>query len=200
MSIISDASILANPIAAEAELEALYLGSDMEAICDAAIASCDKVLIANSALPLENRRIAFTHWRKKAFSNWLTKDREFQLYYSSSSPETQEAINNGTASLAAVAVSVSALREAMENRRSMARQQAKERLREQVLSHLRDCDGTEPRLIVPQFGAILESGELGLFRRRDACIKWVKESGGSYLFFGIALGSDMARYMTPEDS
>lgn len=198
MNIISDASILVNPIGAEEQLEAIYLGSDMDEICGVAFASADNVLIANAALPLENRRAAFANWRKKAFSEWLRKDNVFQLYFSSLPSETQEEINNGTASLAKVASLVSSLREAMEKRRADARMQSKRNLRDTVLSLLKDRDGIEDRLVFPKFIGILETGEVAYFRGRGACASWAKSFGKSFMILPVAAADAHVRYVTPE--
>lgn len=198
-SIISDASILVNPIGAEAQIEAIYLGDDMDAICDVAISSADNVLIANAALPLENRRAAFTHWRKKAFTAWLRKDRLFQLYFSSLGADTKEEINNGTASLAKVASLVSNLRETMEKRRADTKRKSKENLREVVLSLLKDRDGLEERLVVPKWVVIRETGEVAFFRGRSACANWAKSFGDSYIILPVNAEGVTPRYIAPED-
>jgi hypothetical protein len=200
MNIISDASILVNPIGAEAQLEAIYLGSDMDAICDVAFAAADNVLIANAALPLENRRAAFNNWRKKAFTDWLRKDNVFQLYFSSLPSDVQEEINIGAASLAKIASLVSNLRGAMEKRREDARRKSKDHLRETVLSLLNDRDGIEDRLVVPKFIAIIESGEVAYFRGRSAATGWAKSSGKSFMILPVACADAEVKYITPDQA
>ncbi len=186
---ISFARIQSDPIAAEADLLAIYLGDDMDAVCAIAIAASDPVLLTNAALPLKNRRAAIINWRKKQVREMLQRNPDFQRYYDAATPAHRESICGGEIALAELAAEVSALRQERDARQRNARMESKENLRASLHSALRDCDGTEEGLIVPGFLAILENGEIGLFRRRAACVEWARASGVAFLFGNFERGS-----------
>ena len=95
--------IQSDPIAIESDLEAIFLGEDMDAICSVAIAAEDSVLILNAALPLKNREAAFRNWRKKQVIRMLSLDDDFKLFHEKQDPELWESISEGEMTLQKVA-------------------------------------------------------------------------------------------------
>lgn len=172
------------PLQAEADL-APFLGPDLAAACAAAVAAGDPLFICTAAGPLPRRLEAVTAWRKRTVGALLAACPPLADYFRAAPPDVQAAIRDGQKPLAEIEAAVAGWREETEGKRSAARLLSKNRLRAALVAALRDADGSEPGPVVPSFLAILESGEVGLFRRRGACIRWARDSGRRFFIGGL---------------
>ena len=176
-------------VSADADLEARYLGDDIDETCAAAADSGDARILASAVHPLETRREAFAAWRVKQVATLLAENSDFREFYDKAGIEDQQAICDGRIALARIDGLISTHRAELERRRADAREESKKALRAGMLAALRDCDGTETGPIVPNFLAILENGEVGLFRKRAACVAWARASGGRFFMGNFEPGT-----------
>ena len=130
---------------------------------------------------LKNRRAALKNWRKKQVRDWLQCDDDARRFHDNASADLRESILEGDIPLAGLAEQVAASRQERDARHVAARLESKARLAQSQRAALQDCDGTEHGFTVPGFLAILETGEVGLFRRRHTCVEWARASGGAFL-------------------
>ena len=172
--------------ATDADLQERFLGADLSEVCCAATAAGDPLFIATAGLPLKNRREAVANWRAKQLAALLAKSETFANWYAQSAPEVQAAIRAGETPFAEIDLAVASHSEEASRLRMETVNASKARLREAVKAALRDCDGSEVNTVVPGFIAIREDGEVGLFRRRGACVEWARASGGRYLLAEVA--------------
>ena len=186
-------------IAAEQDLEAKYLGDDLEVTCIFAAAFGDPVIFASAALPLKNRKEAVAHWRKKQFLALLTGNPDFRRFLDGSPEELREAVTAGKVSQAEIAAQVAEFKEAADNKRWEVLNASKADLRQAMRAALKDCDSeaAEAGLVLPGWLAILANGEVGIFRRRRACIEWARASRLRY-FLGVLDGASASINPAPE--
>lgn len=170
--------------AKERELEAKYLGDDLDEICTVAYASGDPVFIASAALPLKNRRAAFVHWRKKRVRELLAQPA-FQRFLDSAEAELREAITAGEKPLAEIAALAAAFEEERAQSLAAARDASKKALRAALIENVRDARGDEQGPILPCFLAILATGESAIFRRRHAAVEWGRAANCRWLLAEI---------------
>jgi hypothetical protein len=169
--------------ATERDLETKFLGNDLDEICAVAIAAADPVFLASAALPLENRRVAVIHWRKKQVAEILRLS-DFNGFIESAEAEQAAAIRSGEVPLAEVHAMAEAWRAEVVQRRNAAMTASKEAMRAAIHSALQDGGDTVEGAALPGFLAILETGEVGLFRRRAACLDWARAAGCRF-FLGV---------------
>lgn len=186
-------------VAAEHDLETIFLGDDLEATCIFAAGFGDPVIFASAALPLKNRKEAVAHWRKKQFRAILVGNPDFRRFLEGSPVELREAITEGKISQAEIAAQVAEFKEAADNKRWEVLNASKADLRQAMRAALKDCDSeaAEEGQVLPGWLAILANGEVGIFRRRRACIEWARASRLRY-FLGVLDGASASINPAPE--
>lgn len=127
-------------VAAEHDLETIFLGDDLEATCIFAARFGDPVIFASAALPLKNRKEAVAHWRKKQFRAILVGNPDFRRFLEGSPVELREAITEGKISQAEIAAQVAEFKEAADNKRWEILNASKADLRQAMRAALKDCD------------------------------------------------------------
>jgi hypothetical protein len=186
-------------IEAERDLETIYLADDLEETCTFAAAFGDPVILASAALPLKNRKEAVAHWRKKQVRALLVGSADFRRFFDGSPVELREAMNEGKVSQEEIAAQVSAFVEADEKKRWEVLNASKADLRKALRAALRDCDseGPDEGQVLPGWLAILANGEVGIFRRRAACVAWARASRLRY-YLGVLDGPAAGIHPAPE--
>jgi hypothetical protein len=167
-------------VVAEAEFQEKFLGDDLETRCAVAIATGDPVFLASAALPVENRRAAVAHWRKKRFAE-LLKDSGFARFFAAADTALRESIEAGETPLVDTLNLFAAFQEEAAQRRNASLCASKAALRSAVHAVLKDGRENAPGGDMPGFLAILETGEFAIFRHRAACQEWARAAECRYM-------------------
>jgi hypothetical protein len=161
-----------------------FLGDDLAEVCAAAAAIGEPLFVCTAAFPHPRRLDAVCQWRKRAVVSLFGKVPAFSEYFNAATAPDQAAIREGKVPLSDLETAIANHAEEIEERRRVAREASKAALRQAVRNALRDCDAgdSESRAVSPGYLAILETGEVGLFRLRGPCIEWGRGSGVGFLF------------------